>query len=44
LNRIPVHGAPAERGRQYGQLAAPLVHRAIASYREVFHRRVGLEL
>jgi len=43
LNRIPVHGAPAERGRQYGQLAAPLVHRAIASYREVFHRRVGLE-
>jgi isopenicillin-N N-acyltransferase-like protein len=43
LNRIRIHGAPAQRGRQYGRLAAPLVHRALASYREVFSRRVGLE-
>jgi isopenicillin-N N-acyltransferase-like protein len=37
-----VRGAPQERGRQYGRLAAARIHRAIASYRDVFHHRAGM--
>jgi isopenicillin-N N-acyltransferase-like protein len=42
MKRIAVEGAPAERGRQYGRLAASLIHRCIASYRDVFEHRAGL--
>ena len=41
--RVPVQGSPAERGRRYGQLAARRIHRALASYRDVFRHRVGLD-
>jgi len=43
MERITVEGTPAARGRQYGRLAAPRVHRAIAAYRDVFAERAGLE-
>lgn len=43
MRRVSVHGAPLERGRQYGALACDAIHRCIASYRDVFEHRAGLE-
>jgi isopenicillin-N N-acyltransferase like protein len=43
MDRITVQGTPSARGRQYGRLAARLVHRCIAAYRDVFEHRAGLE-
>jgi len=43
MDRVAVHGAPLERGRQYGRLAAPRIGRSLAAYRDVFQHRVGLE-
>jgi isopenicillin-N N-acyltransferase-like protein len=42
MQRLAVHGAPAARGRQYGELAAARIRRAIDAYREVFEHRAGL--
>jgi isopenicillin-N N-acyltransferase-like protein len=42
MNRITVEGPPRTRGRRYGARAAPLVHRSIASYRDLFARRADL--
>ena len=42
MDRITVEGAPRVRGRRYGSHAATLVHRCIASYRDVFELRAGL--
>jgi isopenicillin-N N-acyltransferase-like protein len=42
MDRIPVHGTPFARGRQYGRLAMDRIHRSIAAYREVFEQRAGL--
>ena len=42
MDRIPVHGTPLARGRQYGQLASARIQRSIAAYREVFEKRAGL--
>src|SRR3569833_294809 len=36
-------GAPLERGREYGRLAARRIGRGLAAYRDVFQHRVGLE-
>src|SRR5205085_11181878 len=43
MQRIRLAGTPLERGRQYGRVAATLIHRCLASYREVFEQRAGLE-
>ena len=42
MQRIRVEGAPRTRGRQYGARVAALVHRCVASYRELFEQRAGL--
>jgi isopenicillin-N N-acyltransferase-like protein len=42
MQRIAVQGTPAERGRQYGRLAASRIRRAIDAYRDVFQHRAGL--
>ena len=42
MHRVVVQGSPAERGRQYGRLAAPRIARAIEAYRDVFLHRAGL--
>ena len=41
--RIAVAGTPAERGRQYGRLAASRIVRAIDAYRDLFEHRAGLQ-
>jgi len=43
MQRIAIDGAPLARGRQYGRLAAPLIRRCIAAYRDVFASRAGLQ-
>src|SRR5258706_13363771 len=43
MNRITVNGTPSARGRQYGWLAAPQVHRCISAYRDIFQHRAGLD-
>ena len=42
MDHIAVKGPPALRGRQYGRLASPRIHRCIAAYRDVFEARAGL--
>jgi len=43
MDRIAVQGVPRARGRQYGQLAARRIERCLASYRDVFEHRAGLD-
>jgi isopenicillin-N N-acyltransferase-like protein len=43
MDRITVRGGPAARGRQYGKLAAPQIHRCIEAYQMVFEHRAGLD-
>jgi isopenicillin-N N-acyltransferase-like protein len=43
MQRVRVDGAPSARGRDYGRQAAPLIRRCIASYRDVFEHRAGLQ-
>jgi isopenicillin-N N-acyltransferase-like protein len=43
MQRVAVQGSPAARGRQYGQLAAGRIHRAVEAYRDVFQQRAGLD-
>jgi isopenicillin-N N-acyltransferase-like protein len=40
---VVVRGAPLERGEQYGRLARDKIHRCVASYREAFRHRAGLD-
>jgi isopenicillin-N N-acyltransferase-like protein len=43
MERVRLEGAPRVRGRQYGELASPQIGRCLASYRDVFEYRAGLE-
>ncbi|MEU8109123.1 C45 family peptidase [Nonomuraea muscovyensis] len=42
LPLVEISGAPRERGRQYGEQARELVHRALAYYAEAFGHSSGL--
>lgn len=42
MQRVAVMGAPAERGRQYGLLAAPRIRRALDAYGDLFEHRANL--
>ena len=43
MQRVAVAGPSAARGREYGRLAARKIELAVASYRDVFRHRVGLD-
>ncbi|GGO92048.1 C45 family autoproteolytic acyltransferase/hydolase [Wenjunlia tyrosinilytica] len=42
LLALEIHGAPRERGRQYGEGASPLIHAAVDYYTEAFGQASGL--
>jgi len=43
LPHLVVSGAPFERARQYGALAADRIRLSIENYKQVFHRHAGLD-